>query len=442
MDPLLTPLIISAGNTIGQVLAQVVGPFARNLIPSDSEQASIQLRHQELEMRERHFLEQIANSREDLLLKLESQHILLEYQKLLDRWPLALSPISILRESKRRSSYALNVIVTVVDTNDGDYYRGQGRGVNQTIDAISNGSLSIAEQATASFDNDMVCYRETLKSSRLTGDGLRTTLSVLLASEPTILIEVRVPDPNQVEFHICHWGLPFDTNPSYTRYKTQKVSLPPLPTSPETDTAESKRAFDQRCHLLSQGRNITIGLALSGLIVSIGDAFRTLQRPHILPAPVFPSLMNDPTFGLLPAGSPVPEAMWQPVLSTYLSTYDGVAGLNKLLASELAAKAALTAHQADQPGFANQLLDKAIQLNSKLAKLASAEEARIMAVLRWQRTNGQPSELEKALGAIRGWTVGELPPSISFEEMLQRFGPEPDTEPEQAEASNDSEHTE
>ena len=422
MDPVLTPLIISAGNTIGQVLAQVVGPFARNLIPSDLEKASIQLRHQELEMREQHFLEQITNSRENLLFQIESNKENTEYVKLLERWPLALSPISILRESKRRGSYALNVIVAVVDTNDGEFYRGQGRGVNQTIDAISNSSLSIAEQAAAAFNNNMVCYRETLKNSRLTGDGLRTTLSVLLASEPTILIEIRVPDPNHIEFHICHWGLPFDTNPSYTRYKTQKVFLPPLPASPETDNAESKKAFEQQYHQMSQGRNITIGLALSGLIVSIGDAFRTLQRPYTLPAPVFPSLMSDPTFGLLPAGSPVPEALWQPVRSTYLSTYDGVAGLNKLLASELAAKAAFTAHEANQPDFADQLLDKAIELNPKIT---AADEAQIMTVLRRQRTNNRPSELENAIGAIRGWSAGEIPPSLSFEDLARRLGPSP-----------------
>jgi hypothetical protein len=309
-----------------------------------------------------------------------------------------------------------------VDTNDERFLLGPGQAINQTIDMLNNRALPMAEQTAAMFENDMVCYRETLKKSKLTGDSLRTALSVSLASEPTVLIELRVPHADQVGLHICHWGLPSDTSLSFTKYKTQTLSLPSLPIQEKIDDPDARRTWEQQYQQISLRRNIKVGLALTGLIVAIGDAFRTLQRPHTLPAPILPCMMTDPTFGLLPEGSRVPEAMWQDLKGTYLSTYDGVGSLNKSLASELAAKAAYTAYEAKQVDFANQLLNKALQLNSRII---SADEAQIMAILRRQRINNKPSELETALRIIRACgsddVASEKMSSKSLEELARQY---------------------
>lgn len=415
-----------SGQGPGLMGAQIVQPMARNWIPSKAEKEQtdlrrqeVKLKEQELEMRERHFLVQMEKTRENILLQLEGQQTNLEYQDELRRWPLSLSPISILRASKKRNSFSLNLIVCVVDTNDVEFYRGHGRTINQMIDALSNVALPIAEQVIAAFKNDMVCYRETLKTSRFVGDSLSTALSVLLQSEPTVLIQLRVLTEDRVGIDVSHWGMPHDTSPSFTRYDMQTINLPSLPVFLGADDVGSRQTRERQYQQVSLRRNVDVGVALAGLIVSIGDTFRTLQQPHTFPVPVLPSMMRDPTFGLLPKGSQVPDAMWLPLIATYCSVYDVLAGINRSLASKLAAMAAYTAWEAKQPDFANKLLDKALEF----AGISSADAVQVMSVLRRQRTNNRPLELEKALNLIRRWPIYEGGSRQDLGELARQLGP-------------------
>ncbi len=418
---------LAASTGLGQVLQPIVGAFAKNWIPSKADRANldlrkkeVSLREEELEMRERHYLMQIAENRKNILRQLESQQTLAQYQDLLRRWPLAPSPITILRASERRNSYALNMVLLVVDGNEEEFYRGSGRIIKHTMDMLSRHALPMAQRAAEAFEMDMVCYHQTLKGSALTGDSLRATLSVLLATEPTVLIEIGILETNQVLLQICHWGFPADRNQSFTTHPTKTVRLAPLPTPSEADDLKSRQAWDRQYQEIAYGRALTVGTALAALVVSIGDAFRALQRPHTFPDPILLSMMKDPTFGLLTTGAKVPASVWPPLVEICLSIYDGVANLNKSLASELAAKAACAAYKAQQPEFAKRLLEKALHLHPYISRI---DEAQIMAQLRRQRRGRQPSELENALTLINSLVIEKSASRQTDTEIASYFGP-------------------
>lgn len=416
------------GFAVSQVLGQITGGIIKNHFPSKMElerhemdKSRFEISLKELETRERHFLMQMAQTRENLILQIDAQRDNLEYQKLLERWPLNLSPIAILKESKKRDSCALTVIVNLVDTNDQGFYAGRGQTVSRTIDMIRGRPFDIADRAASLFGHDMVCYCEARKNAGFAGDSLRTTLSCLLESEPTVLIEVRVgqePDTETVDFHVCHWGWPGDSHSSYTKYPPHIFRLLPLPPPLlATDSTEIKQRYSEIEHL----RKLGVSLVLAGLIVSIGDVFRTLQCTQNLPTPVLPSIMSDPTFGMLPirdAKAQVPQEIYTVLQNVYLSNYDGVGRLNRLLGSELAAKAAITAHEAGQQKFASDLLDKAFALAGSDPSLATFSS--ILRDRRDKRT--KPSELERAAIEMRGWSPGEEEPPHSVDEIIRRFG--------------------
>jgi hypothetical protein len=417
---------LATGNALGPIIAQVIAPLAKNWLPADAEIESfklrtreLKLREQEFAMRENHFVRQMAEARNNLIIQLESQRANLEDQELFRRWPLGVHAINILRESARRNSFALNVIVCIVDTNQSEFHRATGQAISHTIDMLSNHSLSIAEQAAGAFDNDMLCYRDTLRNSRLVGDSLRVTLSTLLITEPTVLIELRIPHVNKVELHVSHWGMPSLTSKSFTRYKTQTIALSPFPESLHSEKNTGSEATQQYQQIL-MARSITVGLALAAIIVSIGDIFRALQRPHMFSAPVLPAMMQDPTFGLRAVGVEIPKTVWQPLTSMYISTYESVASINGVLASELAAKAALAAHGAQNCEFANQLLERALHFNTQLS---SPEEDRVMSILYRQRTHNKPTELETALSIIRGWSISRAKVDHCSVDMAGELGP-------------------
>jgi hypothetical protein len=403
--------LVAGGSYIMGSFIQSVGPqIARRLIPTQAEKAllaNVDLRRQEMRVREEHFLKQIAETRQLKMDEIEKMRLIrreeADYNEQIRRWPLRVLPIDILNRSKSLNGQSLNVILGIVDTNDAEFYKGEGKLIGRTIDMINGSPMHTLRNAMGEFRSDIVFYHETLRGSRLSGDGFRSTLWSLLQTEPTVLIEVNVPASNRVLFYISYWGGIFEPDGTFASpiaaFKPIALDLTLVPSE---DDAQ---------------RQVALALGLSSVLVSLGDAYCTLQRPHIMHTPVFPALMRNA------AAASLPEGVWKPMTKAYLSTYDGVASHSPMVASELAAKAALAAHDVSQTDFAAGLLDKALALYQQASPARRLSDEGILAALARQRGGrGKASELERAMRAIRGVQDAESP-TRDLAKMASRSGP-------------------
>jgi hypothetical protein len=356
----------------------------------------LQLRREELAAQEQRFLLQIAEARKlkfdeiDRMreIRREEDDRRLQYQ----HWPLrGILPVDFLSASKARSGRALNVIITVLDTRDAEFYKKHGL-VNAIIDLFHQQPAQAIRSVTPEFNGDLIAYFDILKSSRHSGDGLRATLWNLLQTEPTVLVEINVPTPYRLTFHVSHWGSAFEPNAPWVTCLPKDIDLPMFADAANLTPDRIGQAVAQAEAVLSIG--------LESLLVSLGDAYRTLHRPHEILPPILPSFLQKTSSALSPH-------IVKPMYTAYTSAYDNVAMHSPLLASELSARAATAAHNAGQSDFANLLLTKSLALNP-LIKGATELTGTHLAGLRRLRYQGRsPLELEVALKLIRQVTLQE-----------------------------------
>jgi len=373
---------IAAGAFVVASFVSSVGPqLARRFVPSRFDMATMEgvaLRRQELEAQESRFLRGLAEARDLKLREFEARRGDIELQMELQRWPLGVLPAALLSRSRSYNGRALNVILKLVEPRDAGFYAEAAQSLGAAIGILDEGPLLSATRAVFAFGNDLTFYHEIRKNVSLSGEGLRTTLWSPLRTEPTVLIEVNIPRADRFVFSVSHWGGAFEP-------AAPLVALGPL-----TLDVASLPSDDG-------SRQVSLALTLSSLIVSLGDTSRAMRRPHELHVPVFPTLMKNAT------SSGVPSDAWKPMMTAYLSSYDGIAAHSPRIASELAARAALAAQDADQPDFAATLLHKAIALYREATGARTESPEALLAHLIRERTRSDAlSQLEQALKRLVG----------------------------------------
>jgi hypothetical protein len=359
MNPALGPLL---GPGIGQVFTCVYNSF---FMPK-ADQKRLQLSREEYETSIKFHYEKMEFERE----KLRSDMKRLEMQINADRtqrredhqlqhWPLDTSALAILDTSNSTHGQALNVIVCAVPN-----YGQEEASFTEMVGLLLQKPCDVADSAARAFpDGGIHFYSEHAKKQIGYGATLPATLYGLLKTEPTILIEIRIPEPNQITFQASCWGLGFDHDSdairSWERGKRIIVELTPPPSK------ESPEEYKIR----EESRKYHLALYLASMVVGAGDMFRTLQHGYKLPDLVLPSMISNQTFGVhfLNINQANPSLDWQYLITKhYLDAYDGIAELNKPIASELAAKAALSFHIANQDSLAELFLRKAVEITGSL----------------------------------------------------------------------------
>jgi hypothetical protein len=403
-------LILGVSIVLGDFIKGAGSQLMRRVIPSNFDQAqreNVEIRRQELRAQEDRFLKQIAETRKLKMDELETMHR--NHQEAQDRaeqlrrWPLRMLPMDVLQRSALLNGTALNMILAVVDCNDADFYKGAGKNINNSIDAMNGYPLHALRDMMHKFSDDVILYNDTIKGSRLSGESLISTVWSMLKTDPTVLVEVNVLSPDRYIFYISHWGGAFDPE---GRFVSPIKRLAPLSVDLSSVPPDA----------VAQ-RTLALALGLSSVLVSIGDAYRTLQRPHELPVPLFPSLMTNA------ASASLPDGVWKPMTKAYLATYDGVATHSPAIASELAAKASLVAHAENQRDFAEALLDKALQVHPVLRNATMPDDVIKPILIRQRRQGREPSELENALRTLRGMIVEKGGQNQGVEDRMRAFRP-------------------
>ena len=310
--------------------------------------------------------------------------------------------MDILQRSASQSGSALNIIFAIVDTNDENFYKTSGKHVNTAIEVINKYPLHSLREIMHGFSNDVILYTDILKNSRLSGESLTSTIWSMLKTDPTVLVEVNVLSPDHYVLYVSHWGGTFEPDGTFIspirRLTPLNIDLRSIP--PDSGAQ----------------RVVALTLALSSVLVSMGDAYRMLHRTHDLPKPIFPTLMTNTSSATLPD-------VWKPMTKAYLSTYDSVAAHSPVIASELAAQAALAAHANNHADFASALLDKALQVHP-LLRGAPPDKDAIRPILLRQRMRGrEPSELENAMIALRGLTIEKVSSTQNADDRVRAFRP-------------------
>jgi hypothetical protein len=358
MNPALGPLF---GPVIGQAFTCVYNSF----FMSKAEKERLQLSREEYETSIKFHYEKMELEREKLRDDIKRMEMQInadrEQQReghRLQNWPLGISALAILDASQSTRGRALNVIVCVVP-NQGE----EDASITRMVDLLLKQPCKVAASAAGKFiDSGIRFYSDRARTWIGEGDNLPATIYGLLKTEPTVLIEIRIPAPDQITFQTSCWGVGFDDTPDtvdpWVKGNRIPVDMVPLPSteSPDYTIHEEERKYQ-------------LALYLASMVVGMGDLFRTLQHGYRLPALVLPSMISDPTFGerFLGIDQANPSFDWQYLITKYyLDAYDRVAELNKLIASELAAKAALSFHTADQNGTAELFLRKAIEITGIL----------------------------------------------------------------------------
>lgn len=412
--PLVNALCLAPAAFVNGVGGQLVrrwfpaGMDKASMLQVGLKQEELALRRQEIAAAEERFLHQIAAVRDlklEELTRLERMHINnITYQHELQQWPLVgLLPSTFVKASASRSGRALNVIFAAVDTHDPDYYdhaKNKLGGLVKEVFSLLHGKTGLALQAAkADFGGDMLLYLHVMKNARHSGDALRSTLWSQLHTEPTVLVEMNMVTADRLDFHVTHWGGAFQPDGAYVPLQAQSLIIPPS----ILNSSNTQWFRDLEAALV---------VGLPSLVVSLGDAYRTLHRPHGEFTPVLPVFLQRTAASL-------PPELLAALLPSYTATYDSVAAHSPMLAVELTAKAALAAREAQQPLFAEGLLQKALELFRTAVGKSMESETEIMAELARLRGEGRPFELERALEALHGLApqTPKYPPQMTLGEM-------------------------
>ena len=433
-------MFVSAGvfYMVGQIAAQYTGHYLRRADQQRQfagQDRQFAAQSAEWEAVERRFQEGLAAARANLIVQIESARERGELEDLLRHWPLHESPLNILRASRRLQRPALNIFLCLIHAKEQEL---QGTGSDSllgTLKDVAGFPFSVAERAAYAFEDDLRIYPEVLWGSSLRGDSLRTALTGMLWTEPTVLIELRVPDADVVEISTSHWSGPATiadletmTDGSrrlFQRARPVRVQLAPRESAAQAEPGSRPGVVDARRSLLAQ--------ILAQVIVAAGDMFRATRIPDRISTPVFPSLMKHPTFELSepalrkgPDGlDDDPESAWPKIVEQYIEVYRLIARTNPYTASETAARAATSCHELGLVPLADIFLDLARECHP--AHSSAATDADFVDALRRFRPGEDPrgggaatrSYLGQAFESIRGARAPDRSTKQTFERIAR-----------------------
>jgi hypothetical protein len=361
------------------------------------------VRREELRSQEERFLKQIAETRDLKMIELQSQR---DSQRegrhenfRVQRWPLPVLPIDILERSKASGGASLNVILKIIEPSTATNRKPDP--TSNLLEVVTSGNMLALRRVVSHFKGDVLFYPDSVKETRYSGDSLATTLWSCLRTEPVVLIEVYSPQPERIVLSISHWGNALDMNNAPVVIKPQVLNF-------------ATAGLDKD----SKTKALAVGLSI--IVTAMGDAYRTLNlhMPGEVKPLVFPSIMQES------AGLGLSVDIWRPVMNSYLTMYDLIGQHSPLVASELAAQAALVSHSSKQTDFANLLLDKALALHPALPEGKKTSESNLKIVLLKHRGPARtPSELENALAIVRDWKiVDQAIGNNDVVEFVKQFG--------------------
>jgi hypothetical protein len=145
--------------------------------------------------------------------------------------------------------------------------------------------------------------------------------------------------------------------------------------------------------------HLALTVTLSSAITSMADSFHLLRRPHEFPEPAIFRLMQYSR-----AKADIPD-YWKTIVEPYRVALGYIAERAPLLASELAAKAALSAQRADQSAQAEQMLTDALAHFRKAFSVAGDDQAVIDRAARQAIPLCGEMPLVDALQTVRGISV-------------------------------------
>lgn len=376
-------LLSSAALTVTAFVGSLGYRLAGRLIPShfeDAQWANIEVQRERLAFEQQRAVEQIDEVRRNILLQIESTQKLHELNERLRGWPLRCRAIHILDVSQNCRPAALNVILTLSQYGR-DTKATEGSGWAQAADRLRTAAAAADRHLRDLFTKDLVFYDETENPTALRSRSLEAALYGLLRTEPTVLIEVEMTRPLLYKFYIREWGNAFSSDEPPTAVQTISVDLRPHQADPLV------------CQHLLSG-------TLLFLTAFMTDAFHVLRRAHEIPAPVLrlPRLMQD--------FSELPQQIWSPVTSAYVSMYDQIGARLPFVAAEAAAEAAIGAHSAKNLAFAKSLLEKGVALYraARLPETTGGDFDGVLAraLLADEQLQGRPLRLRTALETILG----------------------------------------
>ncbi len=407
---------ISAGVAAAALgLAHSIGPrLVQALIPTPFDKAQvvgIEVQRQRLAAEEARFIQSNADARQRILLDYEQRRGQAEFQKQLDSWPIRPLAVDFIRRSGEARGRAVNVIVRQTDHRN----TGPDDAAHAMSQRILRGALHQAERQILKWytmdttqdvpsRNGVFFYPGYALYPAGDIQSFATTLAGLVGTEPTLLIDIALCDDLKYRVAISHWGQ------AYQEGSTLQV-LDPI------DIDLSAMAHDE------EQAHFALTITLSSAIMSMADSFHLLRRPHEFPEPAIFRLMQ---FGRAKVDLP---DYWGTIVEPYRVALGYIAERAPLLASELAAKAALSAQRADQVDHAQHLLTDSLVHFRKAFSVAGDEQAVI------DRVSCRPlpicgdSPVVLALKAIRGVSVEERGRTfarqrISIEEASTMMGRE------------------
>ena len=415
------PVSIAIGGTVLAFVNSIGPRIVQRLIPAKFEQAQIAnvaLQRERMDREEERFEFQVQEGRQRLLIEHRHRLELTEWQHQLARWPMEFMPADFIRRSGDANGRALNVIVRQTDHRA---IQAQNDTADLTLRLLKEALLIAEDQMLAWYSpqqtpNDMISGRSNgvlfYPDYRVHKDksiqGILAVLSNMVGTEPSILVDISILDRHFYRVTVSHWGEAYDD-------AGRAISLPPFIIDLSSVSADPQKS------------KFLLSLALSSAIASMADTFHVLRAPHGLQQPALPRLMA------LGTAADVPATYWKPVTQAYQSGLRYVSDRAPLLASELAAGAALAADRANHRSYAETLLDDAL-LYYRRANHFEGDDPAVMTRLSGSRPrNSEPLRLQLALEGLRGLSpssadVQTARPSRSMDDLFRRMGPSSPTQ--------------
>ncbi len=410
------PLSIAIGGTIIAFVNSVAPRLVQRLIPVKFEQAQIAnvaLQRERMQHEEERFEFQIQEGRQRLLIEHSHRLELTELQHQLTRWPMEFMPADFIRRSGDTNGRALNVIVRQTDHR-----------VNPAKNDTADPTLRLLKEALLIAEDQMLTWYSpqqnpsNSKDGRSNGvlfypdyrvhkdksiQGILAVLSNMVRTEPSILFDVSILDNHFYRVTVSHWGAAYDDT-------ARAISSPPFIIDLSTVSTDQEKS------------KLLLSLALSSAVASMADTFHALRAPHGLQEPALPRLMR------IARTADVPATFWKPVTNAYRSGLRYVSDRAPMLASELAAGAALAAEHANQRHYSEVLLDDAL-LYYRRGSHFEGDDLAIMSRLSGSRSrSAEPPRLEEALGSVRGLSASSVRAqttkrSRSIDDLFRSMGP-------------------
>lgn len=404
--------ITAAVAAAGYGLANSIGPrLIQKLIPTPFDKAqiaSIETQRLRLQSDEARFERQLEEARERLLNEHRQRRELLEYQEQLKHWPHSVLPMDFINRSGEANGRSLNIIL-----RQSDHRQSAAGGSNQDISVrILNRAILIAEDQMIDWYSNQQLANNRVSDSvngvlfypsyKLTApediQSTTTTLSSLMRTEPTILLQIAVCGNLVYRLAISHWGEAFgDTS--------KAIALSPILIN------LSSLASDE------QSAQRTLSMVLTTVIVSMADTFHLLRRPHDLAVPAIYNLMK------LSQSLDHAKVYWEPIVKTYRTGLKHVADHAPLLASELAANTALVAAKAGQTEQSVLFLQDAVHFFCVATSFQGDEQQLLNRINSNHPTATEKLKLQQALIEIRRLSPEPVVNRRSLDEVLSSLGP-------------------